>query len=46
MQSVLEFDAFVRIVSGATDLHVALEEILRYEWLPVQGVDFTVQIRN
>jgi hypothetical protein len=41
--AILEFEAFVRIVSNTTDLHVALDELLRYEWLPVQGSDFTVR---
>jgi hypothetical protein len=41
--AILEFEAFVRIVSSSTDLHVALDELLLYEWLPVQGSDFTVR---
>lgn len=41
--AILEFEAFVRIISKSTDLHVALDELLHYEWLPVQGADFTVR---
>jgi hypothetical protein len=41
--AILEFEAFIRIVSNAKDLHFALVELLRYEWLPVEGSDFTVR---
>jgi hypothetical protein len=40
--AVLEFEAFVRIIRKATDLKLAMEELLKYEWLPVEGRDFEV----
>jgi hypothetical protein len=40
--AVLEFEAFVRIISEASDLQLAMEELLKYEWLPVEGRDFEV----
>ena len=40
--AVLEFEAFVTIISEASDLQLAMEELLRYEWLPVEGRDFEV----
>jgi hypothetical protein len=41
--AVLEFEAFVRIVGGASDLQLAMEELLRYEWLPLEGQHFEVK---
>jgi hypothetical protein len=40
--AVLEFEAFVQIIRDASDLGVAMEELLRYDWLPVEGRDFEV----
>ena len=44
--SILEFDAFVRILSKAENLRIGLDELLRYEWLPVEGRDFIVRMEH
>lgn len=41
--AIIEFEPFIRVISAASDLHTAIEELLRYEWLPVEGRDFEVQ---
>ncbi|MGD0972543.1 MAG: hypothetical protein ABR866_00550 [Candidatus Korobacteraceae bacterium] len=40
---VVEFEAFVRIIAESIDLKSAVEEFFRYNWLPQEGRDFTVQ---
>jgi len=42
--AILEFDAFVRVISVAVSLKLAMEELLRYDWLPVEGRDFIVRV--
>jgi hypothetical protein len=44
--AILEFDAFTRILSAATNLKSAMKELLRYEWMPVEGRDFIVRIES
>jgi hypothetical protein len=40
---VVEFETFKRAVSKAGTLHEALAQLLTFEWLPVEGRDFTVK---
>jgi hypothetical protein len=41
--AILEFEAFSTALSRAENLHSAVGSLLSYEWLPVEGRDFTVQ---
>ena len=40
--AIVEFDAFMRVLTGSRDLRDAVNELLGYEWLPVEGRDFVV----
>jgi hypothetical protein len=42
--AILAFEPFVKIIGGASDLHAAIEELLRFEWLPLEGRDFVVEM--
>jgi hypothetical protein len=42
--AIMDFDAFLRSLNDSTDLWSAVMELLRYEWLPVEGRDFRVQV--
>lgn len=39
----IEFETFKRAVSKAATLHEALAQLLTFDWLPVEGRDFTVK---
>jgi hypothetical protein len=41
--AIAEFDAFVAALSRTGSLNSAMIELVRYEWLPIEGRDFTVQ---
>jgi hypothetical protein len=41
--AIVEFDTFRRALERTEDLHVTVSDLLRYEWLPVEGRDFFVQ---
>jgi len=41
--AIVEFDAFVRALTRAGDLRSAANELLAYEWLPLEGRDFFVR---
>jgi hypothetical protein len=41
--AVVEFEAFAMALDAAGDLHSAVEQLLTYDWLPVEGRDFRVQ---
>lgn len=41
--AIVEFDAFVRALERAPELESAVRELLTYEWLPIEGRDFTVR---
>jgi hypothetical protein len=41
--AILEFEAFLTALSRSENLHSAISDLLTYEWLPVEGRDFTVQ---
>jgi hypothetical protein len=41
-RAIVEFEAFVAALS-VSNLHFAMTDLLRYEWLPVEGRDFTVR---
>lgn len=41
--AVVEFEQFRLAVGRHTSLHDAVLEVLRYDWLPVEGEDFHVQ---
>lgn len=41
--AIVEFDAFVRALTRADDLRSAANELLGYEWLPLEGRDFFVR---
>jgi len=40
---LVEFDAFAQVVAHSPDLHSAIDELLRYEWLPAEDRDFVVR---
>jgi hypothetical protein len=40
--AVVNFDAFLPALRTGTDLQCLLTELLKYEWLPVEGRDFRV----
>jgi len=40
--AVVNFDAFLPALRGETDLQSLLTQLLKYEWLPVEGRDFRV----
>src|SRR5262249_9641659 len=40
--AIVEFDAFLRGVSGSASLEAGIISILTYDWLPVQNRDFNV----
>jgi hypothetical protein len=41
--ALVEFEPFVMALGAADDLHSAVEKLLTYDWLPVEGRDFRVQ---
>jgi hypothetical protein len=41
--SVVEFEQFRGAIARHESLHLALSELLRYEWLPIEGCDFHVR---
>lgn len=41
--AIVEFDAFARALTRADDLRSAANELLGYEWLPLEGRDFFVR---
>jgi len=41
--ALVEFEAFAMAMGGADDLRSAVEQLLTYDWLPVEGRDFRVQ---
>jgi hypothetical protein len=41
--ALVEFEAFAMALSAADDLHSAVEQLLTYDWLPVEGRDCQVQ---
>lgn len=41
--AIVEFDAFARALTRADDLRNAANELLGYEWLPLEGRDFFVR---
>ena len=40
--AVLEFEPFTTIIGAASNLQVAMEELLKYEWLPQEGQHFEI----
>jgi hypothetical protein len=40
--AIVEFDALVNALSRPDSLHSAMSELLKYEWLPIEGRDFSV----
>jgi hypothetical protein len=41
--ALVEFEAFTMALGASDDLHSAVEQLLTYDWLPVEGRDFRVQ---
>ena len=41
--AIVEYDAFVQALGRQTTIRDVVSELLRYEWLPVEGRDFTVR---
>ena len=41
--AIIEFDALMKRLSEPGSLHEAVADLLKYEWLPVLGRDFTVR---
>jgi hypothetical protein len=42
--SIVEFEAFSASLRRSEDLHLALNDLLKYEWLPVEGRDFIIRL--
>jgi hypothetical protein len=42
----VQFDAFARILTRSSDLRVAMDELLRYDWLPIEGANFSVRFES
>jgi hypothetical protein len=40
---VIDYDQFLRVVAEPRPLQAAIEELLRFNWLPVEGKDFIVR---
>jgi hypothetical protein len=43
-RAVVEFDPFARTLERAANLREAIGELLTYDWLPVEGRDFRIQV--
>ena len=41
--AIVEFEAFARLVVHAGSLKTAILELIRYDWLPIEGRDFIVR---
>jgi hypothetical protein len=41
--AMVEFEAFMTRMSQPENLHDAVSDLLKYEWLPIEGRDFTVR---
>jgi len=41
--AIVEFEAFSTALSRSENLHSTISDLLTYEWLPLEGRDFTVQ---
>jgi len=44
--AITEFEAFAAALCQHENLHSAVTDLLRYEWLPVEGRDFTVKYQR
>jgi len=44
--SIHEFDAFLRVITRAPNLNSAIQELLTYEWLPIEGRDFFAKMET
>lgn len=44
--ATVQFDAFVRVMTRSDDLRGAMDELLQYEWLPVEGANFAVRLES
>jgi hypothetical protein len=42
--AIVEFEAFSPALSSAADLRTAMDGLLTYEWLPVEGRDFVIRL--
>jgi hypothetical protein len=42
----VQFDAFARILARSSDLRAAMDELLRYDWLPIEGANFSVRFET
>ena len=42
----VQFDAFARILARSNDLRAAMDELLRYDWLPIEGANFAVRFER
>lgn len=41
--AIAEYEALAAALSRHENLHLAVSDLLRYEWLPAEGRDFTVK---
>jgi hypothetical protein len=41
--AIVEFDPFLRMLTNSEDLNVGVNDLLTYDWLPVEGRDFFVK---
>jgi hypothetical protein len=44
--ATVQFDAFERVLARSNDLRAALDELLSYEWLPIEGANFAVRFES
>lgn len=42
----VQFDAFAQILARSDDLRAAMDELLRYDWLPIEGTNFAVRFES
>jgi hypothetical protein len=43
---IIEHDSFKKMLAASTDLHVGMSDLLRFDWLPVEGTDFHVELQS
>ena len=42
----VQFDAFAQILGHSDNLRAAMDELLRYDWLPIEGTNFAVRFES
>jgi hypothetical protein len=44
--ATVQFDAFAQILARSDNLRAAIDELLHYDWLPIEGTNFAVRFEN